>query len=110
MAECRCTACGWEGDWDACPQMIGSTSPDEIYCPSCQAFAGPDGEMLDLAYETEQAATEFERKLANDLAQHHGIDNARRATVVANMRVPSFEEKEAERLRMAKHFMDKGTQ
>lgn len=93
-AEFRCTECGWEGDAGEMPYRNPQNAESQ-FCPACEASAGPDGCMALI----EDAPTPSLIDAA--LAASSAIDPAPKAK---DMRVPSFEEQEAERKRMAQRI------
>lgn len=93
-ADLHCTECGWEGNWGELPYRNPQDGESQA-CPDCGAHAGPDGCMAEGPAPVDASI------LDAALAASSAID---RAAPAKDMRVPTFEEKEAERRRVAERI------
>lgn len=98
-AEFRCTECGWEGDADQMPYRNPQNAESQ-YCPSCEANAGPDGCMALIEDDTPASASLIDAAIAVGSV----LDPAGNRKAAEHLRVPSWEEKEAERKRLAERI------
>ncbi len=103
-AEIHCTNCEWEGSWD----MVGLRNPQDaesLECPWCSEHAGPDGCMAEGPAPDGDGPTTI---LDHAIRGSASIDPMGARKPEEHLRVRTFEEKEAERLRDAERIASMG--